>query len=76
MTDAADRKRAQRERERHGRILLSVEVDEANLCVALVDAGLIRADDQGDREKLAHALSRLVELAILPVCVTRDTTEF
>ena len=46
MTAAAHRQRLHRERA--GKIVLQVEVDEAALAVALVDAGLIAPEDQDD----------------------------
>jgi uncharacterized membrane protein len=61
---AADRQRRHRMREHDGRITLPVEVDEAALSVALVDAGLIAINDQNDRRKLAQALSRAIEIIL------------
>jgi hypothetical protein len=63
MTVAA-RKRKQRTLEGQGLIELTVMVDEAALCVGLVDAGLIDRNDQDDRQKLAAALSRVIEVIL------------
>jgi hypothetical protein len=59
---AADRQRIRRAREHNGRIVLSVEVDETALAAVLLEAGFIEVNDQDDRQKLAAALSRAIEV--------------
>lgn len=63
-TAAAARQRLYRQREANGKLVLSVEVSEADLCTALVDGGFISTNDQDDREKLQAALSRLIEIVL------------
>lgn len=74
---AADRQRRHRAREHEGRITLPVDVDEAALAVALVDAGFLAINDQDDRRKLATALSRVVKIitADLSILVSRVTAD-
>ena len=64
LSTAAARQRLHREREASGRIVLQVEVDETNLSVGLVEAGLISPNDADDKAKLQAGLSRLIEIVL------------
>jgi hypothetical protein len=70
---ATNRKRAQRTRERQGRIVVRVEADEAALCTALVDGGFISVNDQIDKQKLNAALSRVIEIILTADLMSRVT---
>jgi hypothetical protein len=61
-----DRRARKLARAAAGRIVLSIEVDEAAICVALVDARLLSPCDQDDRKKLAAGLAKFIAI------VTRD----
>lgn len=79
MKGNAQRKRDQRERERRGLVIVPVEIDEAAVCVALVDAGLIAPHEQDDRKKIGAAIGRIIatltgDLSTKPV--TRDAALF
>lgn len=65
MGSPAARKRKQRRLEDSGLIELTVTVDEAALCVALVDAGFITPNEQADREKVAKALEEVIRIITL-----------
>jgi hypothetical protein len=71
---AADRKRKQRSLEGAGLIELTVTVDEVSLLVGLVDAGFLTVNEQDDRDKVAAALSRVIEIitANLPSVTSRQ----
>jgi hypothetical protein len=62
---AAERKARLREREARGLVVLGVEVDQVALGDALLAAGLLAGPHElDDRDKLSHALSRLVALIL------------
>jgi len=56
------RKRKQRGLEDAGLIELTVTVDEVSLLVGLVDAGFITVNEQDDRDKVAAALEKVIEI--------------
>jgi hypothetical protein len=62
---ATDRQRKHRAREDKGRAVLLVDVDEVALSAALLEAGLIGVNDQNNRQKLAAALSRVIDIIII-----------
>src|SRR5206468_1610528 len=53
-----------RTRERNGRILLKLELDEVSLVLALVDAGLLGVNEADNREAVSVAARRAFELFI------------
>jgi hypothetical protein len=62
MRSAALRMRRHRKRLAAGRVVLQIEVDEDDLCGALVTAGLLDPLLCDDREARAHGVERLVGL--------------
>src|SRR5262245_18862654 len=54
--------RAWRERARNGRILLRLEVDEAELAIALTGAGLLNPNHADDRAALTAAAERALAI--------------
>jgi hypothetical protein len=62
MSSAAARMRRLRERERAGRVMLTVEFDETQLVETLCQARLIDRMVEPSRTDLERALERLVEL--------------
>jgi hypothetical protein len=62
MSTPAHRQAAYRRRQRDGRCVLLVEVDEVALEVLLVRAGLLSPGVEHDREALSAALARQIDL--------------
>jgi hypothetical protein len=50
-----------RARERNGRVLLKIELDEAALTLALIDANLLAINKADDRKALTAATQRVLE---------------
>jgi hypothetical protein len=61
-TPAAARQRLRRARRREGKVVLRVEVIEAELVKALVGGGFLDAADAGNRGRVEAMLGRLVRL--------------
>jgi hypothetical protein len=59
--DAASRQRAHRERQREGKIVLSVTVDEVALCEALVSGGFLDPVNADNRAEIEAAVERLLD---------------
>lgn len=59
MMTAKDRQRRCRERKRHGKRIVPVEVDFDD-CDALVDAGLLQFEDSENRKRISDALRKLL----------------
>ena len=57
----ADRSRRYRQRVSNGRLLVTVEIDDVTVPVALVAAGFLAADACDDRQAIAHAIQRVIE---------------
>jgi len=74
MNHSAARKQRCRGRQAAGKICLTVEVDEAALCVALVDSGFLRPEQQDDRAALAAALSCVIATLLVDLG-TRSSAE-
>ena len=66
-TTAAVKQRNYRARRRDGRIVLQIEVSEVDLSEALRAAGFLDADDMDNREALATALERVIEVWTISV---------
>jgi hypothetical protein len=52
--------REYRQRRKAARIVIDLEVDEARLSAALVEAGLLQANLADDRQAVEQALQRLI----------------
>ena len=72
MTSAAARQRLYRQRQRAGRAVLPVEADLVALEQRLLDVGLLRAAEVEDKDALARALQRVVELWISDAVTHND----
>lgn len=57
----AERARRHRRRQRAGRIVLSLEVDEVDHVEMLIEAGFLCRSGAEDRDEIAAATARLVE---------------
>ena len=67
-TAAAQRKAKSRQREADGRVLLSIEVNAAELEALLVHAGCLDGMTEPTRAALAHGVEQLLGL----LCAARD----
>lgn len=65
MTSHADRTRRCRDRQKHGKIQLTVELDETEIVEALVQAGWLNALQADDPKSIAEAFAAC-SIAVLP----------
>jgi hypothetical protein len=61
MADAAARLRRHRERQKAGRLCVTVEIDEVALAVALIDAKLLPPELENDRAAIKRALEQAID---------------
>ena len=59
---AADRARRYRQRQSNGRIMITIEIDDVTVPAALVTAGFLAADACDDRQAIAAAIERVIEV--------------
>jgi hypothetical protein len=69
MSSGAERQRRCARRRAAGLAVLQVEVDLVDLAACLIDAGLIEAHEEDDRQAIAAALSKVVQGLLV---LTRD----
>jgi hypothetical protein len=60
-----ERQKRWRDRQRDGRIVLQVEVNERKVTAWLVNSSLLTENGSEDRAKIAAALAHAIELLIL-----------
>lgn len=61
MSTVSFRVREHRARQKAGRVVLAVEVDEVKLVAALIDSRLLDATAADDREAIERATEKLIE---------------
>jgi hypothetical protein len=60
----AERQRRWRDRDRAGRIVLQVEVEQHRLAAVLADQGAFLSSEDATREELGEAVGRLLEALV------------
>jgi hypothetical protein len=62
MTPAADRQRRYRQRRKAGKRCFLIEVDEAELAIALEESGVMGPLDADDNESVSEALNEMIRI--------------